>query len=157
MPITYYHNKGQMQGSLLLTLDAKVVSSNNFLQEVYMNFIFSSICIVLSIGILFLLIRHYLVLPLYAFETLSLEKEKPLFFINDLERIYNRLLDTYRQLSEKEKSLQTALYLQDYLNEILRTIESVNRLLISDKSIQEIIIEGVGDIVWKDFADSFQF
>lgn len=26
-----------------------------------------------------------------------------------------------------------------------------------DKSIQEIIIEGVGDIVWKDFADSFQF
>lgn len=26
-----------------------------------------------------------------------------------------------------------------------------------DKSIQEIIIEGVGDIVWNDFADSFQF
>lgn len=26
-----------------------------------------------------------------------------------------------------------------------------------DKSIQEIIIEGVGDIKWEDFADSFQF
>lgn len=26
-----------------------------------------------------------------------------------------------------------------------------------DKSIQEIIIEGVGDIKWEEFADSFQF
>ena len=26
-----------------------------------------------------------------------------------------------------------------------------------DKSIQEIIIEGLGDIIWEDFSESFQF
>ncbi len=143
MPLTYYHGENQMIGSLLITINQKAVSSNLFLQEIYTSFMISTICIVVLISIILFMIHKYLILPLHAFEMLTLDRkrEKASFFISDLANIYNHISDSYDQLDEKERSLENALYIKDYLNNILHTIDSVEHLLISDKSIQEIMDE----------------
>ncbi|MDP1783929.1 MAG: GGDEF domain-containing protein [Sulfuricurvum sp.] len=142
LPITYFTDGKELKGSLLLTLVPQTLSADDFLIKVYTNFMLSSAFFALIIGMIFLMIRHYVVLPLRVFDTLVLDKKrKPLFFISDLATIYNRLSDSYFELEEKKKSLESALYVKDYLYEILHTMDLVNRLLISDKSIQEIMDE----------------
>ena len=68
-------------------------------------------------------------------------KENPIFVISDLSNIYNKLVKSYQELSRKEDELENALAVKDYLYEILHSMDLINRLLISDKSIQEILDE----------------
>jgi len=143
MPISYHHNNKQMSGSLLITLNQKAMSSNLFLRKIYTSFIISTTFIIILIGVILFIIHKYIIDPLREFEILSLErkKKKASFFISDLANIYNLISDNYDKLDEKERSLENALYIKDYLNNILQTIDAVEHLLISDKSIQEIMDE----------------
>lgn len=116
--------------------------SDDSLIKIYTSSLLSSAFFALIIGMILLLIRQYVVLPLRVFDTFVVNKTKnPSFFISDLSTIYNRLSDSYFALEKKEKSLESALYLKDYLYEILHTMDLINRVLISDKSIQEIMDE----------------
>ncbi len=141
LPITYTTNSKQLHGTLLLILTEQSLLSDDFLTEIYINFAVFSIVLSFILGIIFWIIRHYLVVPLQNFDSLINNefKEKPTFLISDLSIIYNELTDSYKELDQKEKSLENALAVKDYLYEILHSMDLINRLLISDKSIQEIM------------------
>lgn len=143
MPFSYFTDGKEQQGTLLLSLVPQTSASDPFLTEVYRDFILSGIFFTLLMGGIFLIIRHYLIHPLQVLGELILGKKKgnPRFFIHDFSTLYNRLSDNYTALEEKEKSLESALHLKDYLYEILHTMDLINRLLISDKSIHEIMAE----------------
>jgi len=143
LPIIYFSDGKQLKGKLLLTLVPQTLSSDDFLTKVYTYFILSTIFFILIASIILFIIHRHIILPIQAFRALILNKksENPPFLISDFSTLYNRLSDSYYELEEKEKSLESALYIKDYLYEILHTMDLINRLLISDKSIQEIINE----------------
>lgn len=143
IPLTYFHKNQKMTGSLLLTLNPNAISSNVLLHRIYRNFILSTIFIIFITGIILIIIHRYIFLPLKEFDLLSYNKHQklPHFFIKDLSDIYVRLVTSYNELESKERSLETALMVKEHLHQILQTIDLVERLLISDKSIQEIMEE----------------
>ena len=142
-PITYTTNAKQLHGTVLLILTKQTLLSDSFLKEIYVSFIILSVIMSFLLGSIFWSIRHFLVVPLQYFDTYIKNefKGKPTFVISDLSHIYNTLSQSYKQLDEKEKSLENTLAIKDYLYEILHSMDLINRLLISDKSIQEILDE----------------
>lgn len=143
IPITYFYNDKKLTGSLVFALNRDAISSNVFLQKIYTNFIISSICILVMTGIILLIIHRHIFVPLREFDLLAIERYKrnPRFLISDLSAIYTRLEKSYNELEAKEKSLETALLAKDHLNQILQTMDLIERLLISDKSIEAIMDE----------------
>ena len=142
-PVTYISNGKQLHGTLLLILNKQTFLADSFLKEVYVSFLILSVIFSLILGTIFWSIRHYIVMPLEYFDLMIKNeiKENPIFVISDLSNIYNKLVKSYQELSRKEDELENALAVKDYLYEILHSMDLINRLLISDKSIQEILDE----------------
>lgn len=141
LPITYFTDGQQQHGALFLKLNSKIISSSDFLTELYINFIFTSIIFSLLLGAIFFLIHWHLMRPLKAFGNLILYKkiENTFFLISDFSTLYNRLSDSYIELEENEKALEAALLSKNYLYDILHTMDLINRLLISEKSTSDIM------------------
>ena len=124
-------------------MNPKTLTNDPFLRAVYVDFFITSIAFSLFFLVIFIFIRHHLILPLQSFRRLILTKkrEEIPFFISNFTRLYAALSASYTELEEKEKSLESAIYIKEYLYKILHTMDLINRLLMSDRSIEEIMTQ----------------
>ncbi|MCX6073030.1 MAG: GGDEF domain-containing protein [Campylobacterales bacterium] len=139
IPFYYVSNAKEVEATIVLEL----VSPDLFMVKFYHDSIIVALLVTLLFGILFYFIYRHFLQPIEAIRSLILKHKvkNNSFLIHDFTTLYNHLSVSYAALEEKEKSLESVHYLKDYLYEILHTIDIVNRLLISDKSIQNVMRE----------------
>ena len=75
LPLSYSIDGKQLHGALLLQLNSKIISSNDFLTRLYFNFILTSIIFSFMLGGMFLFIYWHIVHPMKAFGKLIIRKK----------------------------------------------------------------------------------
>ncbi|MDD2357714.1 MAG: EAL domain-containing protein [Thiovulaceae bacterium] len=94
---------------------------------------------------IFLLIQKFLVIPLEKIigHARIKKEEKSFYFIDELTELDLTLTNSFKTMIEKQESLKNALEETRYLDAILRTVADINRLLITVKNNDELIMKSV--------------
>jgi diguanylate cyclase (GGDEF)-like protein len=94
---------------------------------------------------IFLLIQKFLVVPLEKIigHARTKKEEKSFYFIDELTELDLTLTNSFKAMIEKQASLENALEETRYLDAILRTVADINRLLITVKNNDELIMKSV--------------
>jgi diguanylate cyclase (GGDEF)-like protein len=94
---------------------------------------------------IFLLVQKFLVAPLEKIigHARTKKEEKSFYFIDELTELDSTLTDSFRSMMEKQESLEHALEETRYLDAILRTVADINRLLITVKNNDELMMQSV--------------
>jgi len=94
---------------------------------------------------IFLLVQKFLVVPLEKIigHARTKKEEKSFYFIDELTELDLTLTNSFKAMIEKQASLENALEETRYLDAILRTVADINRLLITVKNNDELIMKSV--------------
>jgi len=137
---SYVDSIGSKQAVIILQLQPST-AGDLLLETIYNDLLAVDVAIFIMIGVMLLIIRNTLIAPMVEFNNLISEKNgsEKKFFFYELSALYKNLLLSYKELNNHKMELQLAWEQDEYLKNILQTIEEINSILISSASKKEII------------------
>ncbi|ANJ66354.1 hypothetical protein A9404_02235 [Halothiobacillus diazotrophicus] len=140
--LTYYDGEHKKQAWLFAGIDKDYVFGR-MNQVAIMYGIGLFIALALMSGLVFELVRRAIVIPLehMAHKVRSASVKTKDFFIQEFADLDRTLSETFLSLHQQHSDLKTAYENARYLDGILRTIADVNQVLITAKTVDELMVK----------------
>lgn len=138
--LTYYDGEQKKQVWLFAGIDKDYVFGRmNQVAILYGIGLF--IALALMSGLVFELVRRAIVIPLehMALKARSASTQKKTFFVEEFSDLDRTLSETFLSLHQQHSALKSAYENARYLDGILRTIADVNQVLVTAKTVDELM------------------
>lgn len=139
--LNYYDTNGKLQnGYVLLAVDKDYLYRNVEIQALNEAGAVLLFQLIILTAVL-LLVKRFFIKPIYRILG-SIKSGGGLaqrFFIKDFSLVHATLIDSFWALKLQKQELELSLEETKYLDEILRTVADINQLLISSKTMDELL------------------
>ena len=142
--LTYYQGQQKKSVWLLVGIDRGYVFGRmNQIAVFYGIGLF--LALALMSAVVFELVRRAIVVPLeqMALRARTATMKPKLYFIEEFTELDKTLSNTFLSLHQQHSELKTAYENAKYLDGILRTIADVNQLLVTSKTVDELMSKSV--------------